>query len=79
MSPHQAGPDLPALPRPGAFRPGVVSVRLVGPPAVIDAALTLLADMMGDAWQPGTRKPGRHAGGDQLQYGTLIVPAGGQT
>jgi hypothetical protein len=24
--------------------------------------------------QPSTRKPGRHAGGDDLQYGTLIVP-----
>ena len=69
-------PDLPALPGPGAVRPGVASVRLVGPPAVIDAALTLLADMMGDAWQPATRKPSRHPGGNQLQYGTLIVPVG---
>ena len=56
------------------YRPGVANVRLVGPPETIDAALALLADMMGDAWQPSTRKPGRHAGGEQLQYGTLIVP-----
>lgn len=56
------------------YRPGVASVRLVGPPETIDAALELLADLCGDAWQPSTRKPGRHAGGDELQYGTLIVP-----
>ena len=58
----------------GGYRPGVASVRLVGPPEVIDAANALLADLLGDAWQPSTRKPGRHAGGDELQYGTLIVP-----
>jgi len=40
----------------------------------MDAALALLGDLLGDAWQPSTRKPGRHAGGDELQYGTLIVP-----
>ncbi|HET9968507.1 MAG TPA: hypothetical protein VFQ68_09740 [Streptosporangiaceae bacterium] len=56
------------------YRPGVAQVRLVGPPETIDAALQLLADLCGDAWQPSTRKPGRHAGGDELQYGTLIVP-----
>ena len=56
------------------YRPGGVGVRLVGPPETIDAALQLLADLCGDAWQPSTRKPGRHAGGDHLQYGTLIVP-----
>ena len=56
------------------YRPGVAQVRLVGPPETIDAALQLLADLCGDAWQPSTRKPGRHAGGDHLQYGTLIVP-----
>lgn len=64
----------PAVSRPGGYRPGVASVRLAGPPAVIDAAAALLADVMGDAWQPATRKPGRHAGGDHLLYGTLIVP-----
>ena len=58
----------------GPLRPGVVSVRLVCPPAVLDAALASLADRYGDAWQPGTRKPSRHDGGDVLQYGTLIVP-----
>jgi hypothetical protein len=47
---------------------------MAGPPEVIDAALALLSDLCGDAWQPGTRKAGRHGGGDQLQYGTLIVP-----
>jgi len=56
------------------YRPGVANVRLVGPPEAIDAALALLADLCGDAWQPSTRKPGRHVGGDELQYGTLIVP-----
>jgi hypothetical protein len=56
------------------YRPGVANVRLAGPPETIDAALKLLAGLLGDAWQPSTRKPGRHAGGDELQYGTLIVP-----
>lgn len=56
------------------YRPAVAQVRLVGPPEAIDAALTLLADLLGDAWTPSTRKPGRHAGGDELQYGSLIVP-----
>ena len=63
-----------ATPRPGSHKPGVAQVRLVCPPDVMDAALTLLGDLLGDAWQPSTRKPGRHAGGDELQYGTLIVP-----
>jgi hypothetical protein len=58
----------------GPLRPGVVSVRLVCPPEVLDAALASLANRYGDAWQPGTRKPSRHDGGDVLQYGTLIVP-----
>jgi len=55
------------------FKPGVVNVRLIGPPGVIDAALYLLNELLGDAWHPATRKPGRHAGGDELQYGTMIV------
>ena len=54
-------------------RPGVAQVRLAGPPEVIDAAVTLLADLLGEAWQPSTRKPGRHAGSDHLQHRTLIV------
>jgi hypothetical protein len=57
-----------------SYRPGVAQVRLTGPPDVIDAALTLLGDLLGEAWQPSARKPGRHPGGDHLQYGTLIVP-----
>lgn len=64
----------PIIPRPGSYKPGVAQVRLVCPPDVMDAALALLADLLGEAWQPSTRKPGRHAGGDELQYGTLIVP-----
>ena len=56
------------------YRPGVAQVRLVGPPEAIDAANALLADLLGDAWTPSTRKAGRHAGGDELQYGSLIVP-----
>ena len=64
----------PAAPSPGSFRPGVVSIRLVCPPEVMDAALASLKDRYGDAWQPSTRKPSRHDGGDVLQYGTLIVP-----
>lgn len=58
----------------GRYPPGVAQVRLIGPPETLDAALEMLADMFGDAWQPSTRQPGRHAGGDHLQYGTLIVP-----
>jgi hypothetical protein len=56
------------------YRPGVAQVRLVGPPEAIDAALALLADLCGDAWQPGARKASRHASGDELLYGSLIVP-----
>lgn len=67
-------PAAPVVPSPGSYKPGVVNVRLVCPPEVMDAALALLGDLLGDAWQPSTRKPGRHAGGDELQYGTLIVP-----
>lgn len=66
---------------PGSLRPGVVNVRLVCPPEVMDAALAHLADLHGDAWQPSTRKPSRHGDGQVLQYGTLIVPverAGGE-
>ena len=62
------------IPPPGSHKPGVAQIRLVCPPDVMDAALALLADLLGEAWQPSTRKPGRHAGGDELQYGTLIVP-----
>lgn len=55
------------------YRPGVAQVRLTGPPEVIDAANALLADLCGDAWTPSTRKASRHQGGDDLQYGTLIL------
>jgi hypothetical protein len=58
---------------PWSLKPGVVQVRLIGPPEALDAALAVLGEL-GDAWHPSTRKPGRHAGGDHLQYGTLIVP-----
>jgi hypothetical protein len=58
----------------GSYKPGVAQVRLVCPPDVMDAALALLGDLLGEAWQPSTRKKGRHDGGDELQYGTLIVP-----
>jgi hypothetical protein len=64
----------PVVPRAESRKPGVAQVRLIGPPDVIDAAVALLSDLCGDAWQPGTRKAGRHDGGDELQYGTLIVP-----
>jgi hypothetical protein len=64
----------PASPPPGSHKPGAAQVRLIGPPEVIDAALALLGDLLGEAWQPAARKPGRHPGGDHLQYGTLIVP-----
>lgn len=56
------------------YRPGVAQVRLTGPPDVIDAANVLLADLLGDAWTASTRKAGQYAGGDERQYGTLIVP-----
>jgi hypothetical protein len=49
-------------------------VQLVGPPDVIAAAAAHLAELHGDAWQPRTRKASRNEGGDQLMYGTLIVP-----
>jgi len=64
----------PVIPPRGSHKPAVAQVRLIGPPEVIDAALALLGDLLGEAWQPSTRKPGRHPGGDHLQYGTLIVP-----
>ncbi len=54
-------------------RPAVVSVRLICPTEAMDAALASLANSYGDAWQPSTRKPSRHSGGEVLQYGTLIV------
>ena len=62
--------------RPGLSLSGPVSSASgwSAPPEVLDAALASLADRYGDAWQPGTRKPSRHDGGDVLQYGTLIVP-----
>jgi hypothetical protein len=40
----------------------------------MDAALAILANLCGTAWQPSTRKPSRHGGGEVVQYGTLIVP-----
>ena len=55
-------------------RPGVAEVRLIGPPDVLDAAVAAMAAQFGDAWQPGTRKGSRHGDGQELQYGTLIVP-----
>ena len=64
----------PLIPPPGSHKPGVAQVRLIGPPDVIDAAVALLDDLLGEAWQPSARKPGRHAGGDHPQSGTLIVP-----
>jgi hypothetical protein len=64
----------PVIPPRGSHKPGVAHVRLIGPPDVIDAALALLGDLLGDGWQPSARKPGRHRGGYHLQYGTLIVP-----
>jgi hypothetical protein len=62
------------LPVPGAQVPGVVQVRLVGPPAVIEAASVHLAELHGEAWQPGGRRPSRYEGGELLLRGTLIVP-----
>ena len=70
----RSGDTSPVIPRPGSFDPAVIQVRLVGPPAAVDAAVALFADLCGKAWQPATRKRSRHDGGDELQYGTLIVP-----
>ena len=61
------------IPSPGSYKPGAVQVRLAARRGE-DAALALLGGLLGEAWQPSTRKRGGHAGGDQLQYGTLIVP-----
>ena len=55
-------------------RPAAVSVRLICPPEVMDATLAILANVCGTAWQPSSRKPSRHTGGEVGQYGTLIVP-----
>lgn len=66
----------PVIPSPGGFDPAVVQLRLTGPPAAVAAASALLDDLCGRAWQAGSRKPSRHAGGDELLYGTLIVPVG---
>lgn len=59
---------------PGASRPVVVHVRLIGPAAAVAAASRAQTEKYGPLWQPGTTKPSRHAGGDVLMYGTLIVP-----
>jgi hypothetical protein len=62
------------IPAPGSsYQPAAVQVRLIGPPDVIDAALTLLGDLAGRAWQPSTRKPARSSS-EHIQYATLIVP-----
>lgn len=57
-----------------AVAPAVVQVRLIGPAAAVAAASRVHAEKYGPLWQPGTTKPSRHAGGDVLMYGTLIVP-----
>ena len=54
-------------------RPAVVSVRLIGPPEAVEAALASLAVGHGNAWQPSTRKPSRYGGAEVVQYGTLLV------
>lgn len=64
----------PIIPPPGSHKPVVAQLRLIGPPDVNGAALVLLGDLFGEAWQSSTRKPGRHPDRDHLQYGTLIVP-----
>jgi hypothetical protein len=64
----------PIIPAPGSHRPGAVNVRHVCPPDVMAAALTSLANLYGEAWQPSTREPSRSADGHLLQHGTLIVP-----
>lgn len=58
-------------------RPAVVSVRLIGPPEVVEATLVSLAISHGSAWQPSTRKPSRYGGAEVIQYGTLIVSVPG--
>lgn len=58
----------------GDATPAVVQVRLTGPPAAVAAASSAHAAKYGPLWQPGTTKASRHAGGDVLMYGTLIVP-----
>ncbi len=60
-------------------RPGVASVRIIGPAAVVEAAAASLAANYGDLWQPGGGGPSRKSATDVLLYGTLIVPvpAGG--
>lgn len=61
----------------GPSRPAVVSVRLIGPPEAVEAALASLAVSHGSAWQPSTRKPSRYGGAEVIQYGNLIVPVPG--
>lgn len=67
----QPASDVPA--ETGTVRPGVADLRLIGPPAVIDAAGKMLAEAFPDLYQRSTRKSARSGGGD-IQYGTLIVP-----
>jgi hypothetical protein len=62
------------LTRPGSYKPGVVQVRLIGPPEVVTVAGAHLAELHGDAWRPSTRKPSRYDGADLVLHGTLIVP-----
>lgn len=59
--------------RSGRSRPGIAELRLIGPPAVIDAAKAMLAEAFPDLYHPAGRTPARRGGGD-IQYGTLIVP-----
>jgi len=78
MDAERAG-ELPDVIRPGSggkagATPAVVQVRLIGPAAAVAAASRAQAEKYGPLWQPGTTKPSRHAGGDVLMYGTLIVP-----
>lgn len=78
MDAERAG-ELPDVMRAGsggqaAATPAVVQVRLIGPAVAVAAASRAHAEKHGPLWQPGTTRPSRHAGGDVLMYGTLIVP-----
>lgn len=68
-----AAKTLPPAPEAG-LRPGLVSVRLIGPPAEVDATTADLAAKYGEAWHPQTRQPSRKNDSHVIQYGQLIMP-----
>ncbi|MGH3647625.1 MAG: hypothetical protein ACRDTM_10700 [Micromonosporaceae bacterium] len=53
----------------------MIELRLIGDPAEIDAALTVLARLV--KVHQGRRKPVRGAAGQVIQYGAVVLPSAG--